>query len=119
MCQFYRQEVALVKPFSSPLRQEASGHVSRSLSYVADTFPALAAAPIVPTRSNLVATRGFGHAFKLAPVPGDLIAFDRARRHNARTSFAGAPKRYRATRLRAISKTLDPFLFEPHTAEVL
>jgi glycine/D-amino acid oxidase-like deaminating enzyme len=62
---------------------------------LADTFPALAAAPIVfrrlcvycdtldehfwiarhPTRGNLaVATGGSGHAFKFAPVLGELIA---------------------------------------------
>jgi glycine/D-amino acid oxidase-like deaminating enzyme len=62
---------------------------------LADSFPALAAAPIVarrlcvygdtrdadfwiarhPTRSNLtVATGGSGHGFKFAPVLGELIA---------------------------------------------
>lgn len=64
-------------------------------AFLADTFPALAAAPIVdrrlcvygdtrdghfwiarhPTRANLVvATGGSGHAFKFAPVLGALIA---------------------------------------------
>lgn len=62
---------------------------------LADTFPALAAAPIVfrrlcvycdtadgdfwiapdPQRANVVvATGGSGHAFKFAPVLGELIA---------------------------------------------
>jgi glycine/D-amino acid oxidase-like deaminating enzyme len=80
---------------SSPDRVVTGDEIAALRGFLADTFPALAAAPLVasrvcvycdtwdghfwidrdPERDGLVlATGGSGHAYKFAPLLGDLIA---------------------------------------------
>ena len=84
-----------ITPGDDAARVTTDAHETALRAMVADTFPSLADAPIAyrrlcvycdtldehfwiarhPTRGNLaVATGGSGHAFKFAPVLGDLIA---------------------------------------------